>query len=60
MVEKVYSVAEAATTLKVSTHTIRAWFYSGKLPGIKLGRRVVFSEKNLQELLDRGKYLRAR
>lgn len=60
MVERVYSVAEAANTLKLSPHTIRAWFRSGRLPGIKLGRRVVFAEKDLQELVDRGKYQRAR
>lgn len=55
MVEKVFSVDEAADILTVSKYTIRAWFYRGKLKGIKLGRRVVFSEKELQALIDKGK-----
>ena len=55
MVENIHSVKEAAKILKVSKHTIRAWFYQSRLKGIKLGRRVMFSEKELQGLIDKGK-----
>ena len=57
MVENIFSVKEAANILKVSKYTIRAWYYQHKLKGIKLGRRVMFSEQELQALINDGKKL---
>lgn len=57
MIEKIHPVHEAANILNVSTHTIRAWYYQGRLKGIRLGRRVMFSEEELQKFIDQGKEL---
>ena len=55
MVEKLHPVDETATLLKVSKHTIRSWFYQRRLTGIKLGRRLMFSENELQKFIEQGK-----
>jgi len=57
MIERIYSVDQAAIILNVSDHTIRAWYHQRRLKGIKLGRRVMFSEEELQRFIDQGKQL---
>lgn len=52
MIEQLYNVEEVAKILRVSKHTVRAWYYQGRLKGIKLGRRLVFSEKSIRNLID--------
>ncbi len=55
MVEKVYSASETAEALRVSLPTIRAWTHQGRLKPIRLGRRVVYSEVEIQRFIDAGK-----
>ena len=55
MIEKIYPINDAASILNVSKHTVRAWFYQGRLKGIKLGSRVMFAENELQEFIDEGR-----
>jgi excisionase family DNA binding protein len=38
--EKVYTPEEAAEVLKVSPETVRIWLRTGKLGGVKMGRRL--------------------
>ncbi len=54
-VEKVFSAQQFADRLTLSLATIRAWTHQGKLNPIRLGRRVVYSESELQRVLDAGK-----
>ncbi|MFC1580090.1 helix-turn-helix domain-containing protein [Thermodesulfobacteriota bacterium] len=55
MVEKIYPVSETAKILNVSSYTVRSWYYQGRLNGIKLGRRVMFAENELQKFIDEGR-----
>jgi len=43
------SIAEAAKRLGVSPHLIRRWVTRREIPFIKLGRRVVFATKDVEE-----------
>ena len=52
--EKVFNVRETADCFKVSRHTIRQWFYQGRLPGLKLGRRVLFKESTIEAIIQSG------
>ncbi len=54
-IEKVFSAQEFADHLTLSLATVRAWTHQGKLNPIRLGRRVVYSESELQRVLDAGK-----
>ena len=51
---KLYSNDEAAAALGVSPHTIRAWTYQRRIKPVKLGRRTLFTERELQRLIDEG------
>lgn len=55
MLDKLHAIESAAKILSVSTHTIRAWYYQGRLRGIKLGSRVLFSEKDLETFIQQGR-----
>jgi len=48
------SIAEAATILRVSRNTAYSMAREGKLPVIRLGRRLIVPRKGLNELLSRG------
>jgi excisionase family DNA binding protein len=49
----VYTIAEVATHLKVSTRTVREWLRSGKLKGLKAGRLWRIREEELRAFLER-------
>lgn len=55
MIEPILSVEETAKAMKVSRHTVRAWYAQGRLKGLKLGRRLMFLEKEIQSFIDRAK-----
>jgi excisionase family DNA binding protein len=50
---QVYTIAEVATHLKVSTRTVREWLRSGKLKGLKAGRLWRIREEELRAYLER-------
>lgn len=54
MIEKLYTVEDAAKLLNVATVTLRFWYYQGRVRGIKLGRRVMISEPELQRFIKAG------
>ena len=45
------NVEEAATELRVSPHTIRGWIFRRRLPFVKLGKRVLLHQKDLDEAI---------
>lgn len=49
--EKLYSIDEAARTLRLSHWTLRAWIQTGKLRSAKIGDRRVIRESELQRLI---------
>jgi len=49
---KLCGVAQAAETLGISVWTIRAWAYKGKIASHKLGDLLMFSDEELQRVID--------
>ena len=45
------SVEEAAGLLRISPWTVRAWVKAGKLRPVRLGRRILLSEAELERLV---------
>jgi excisionase family DNA binding protein len=48
------TVAEVASELRLNEQTIRNWMDAGKLPHIRVGRRVRIRRSDLDELLNAG------
>jgi excisionase family DNA binding protein len=48
------TVAEVATTLRLSQQTVRNWIDQGSLPAVRIGRRVRITRRDLQRVLDAG------
>jgi excisionase family DNA binding protein len=46
-VPRLLSVREAAQYLSLSIHTLRTWVCERRIPHIKLGRRVLFRQADL-------------
>lgn len=49
------SVAEAAEILGISPWTVRAYIHDGKLRPVRLGRRVLLEEAELERFIARAK-----
>ena len=49
---KFYTIHEIADRLKVTPQTIRAYIKKGRLKGIRIGRPLYVTEKNLLEFLE--------
>ena len=43
--------AEAARLLRLSESSLRHWVARGEVPYVKLGRRVFFTEEQIQEII---------
>lgn len=48
---KLYTIPETALALKVHTNTVRAYVRQGKLKGLRIGRPIFITEKNIKEFL---------
>jgi excisionase family DNA binding protein len=46
---------EAAQALRISIHTLRAWTFQRKVPVVKLGRRVLYRKKDLEDMIEKGR-----
>jgi excisionase family DNA binding protein len=51
-VSKKLSVEETAKAIGVSPHTVRAWLRQRRIPYLKLGRRVLMDQADVQRFLD--------
>jgi excisionase family DNA binding protein len=47
-------LAGAAARMKVSKFTVRAWGYQGRIPIVKLGRRTLFREEDIEKFINKG------
>lgn len=47
-------LAEAAARMKVSKFTVRAWGYQRRIPIVKLGRRTLFREEDIEKFINKG------
>jgi len=53
-VSMLMTVHEVASLLRVSVATVRAWTYQGRLPTVKLGRRCLYKEEDILQLIEKG------
>jgi excisionase family DNA binding protein len=49
--DELFSVEEAAAKLKLAPKTLRDWLRTGKLPGVKMGKRWLIREKDLEAMI---------
>ena len=50
--DELLSVEEAAAKLKLARKTLRDWLRTGKLPGVKLGKRWLIRERDLEAAIE--------
>ncbi len=53
--EKLYSVKDTAEYLKLSEESIRQRFRQGILTGVKIGRKIMFAQSDINDYLERCK-----
>ena len=52
--EKLLTITETQARLRVSMPTIRSWIHQGRLPVVRLGRRVLIHESVLEKIVNEG------
>jgi excisionase family DNA binding protein len=50
--DDLFSVEEAAAKLKLAPKTLRDWLRTGKLPAVKLGKRWLIRERDLEAAIE--------
>ncbi len=54
-VQRLYSVKEAASYLRLSPWTIRSLGWNGEIPQVKIGRRVLYDRQDLDHYIEGAK-----
>lgn len=49
---KLYTVAEAAAALHVTSFTIRAWINKGKIKSMRIGRPIFITDQHLRDFME--------
>jgi excisionase family DNA binding protein len=52
--DRLLNIRESAELLRLSPNTLRAWIFQKRMPFVRLGRRILLREKDLQTLVDEG------
>ncbi len=53
--KRLLSVGEAAQYLGVQERTIYSWASQEKIPGVHMGRRLLFDQEDLDRVIEAGK-----
>jgi len=53
--ERLISVEDAARYLGVQKNTIYSWARRRKIPSVKMGRRLLFDQEDLDRMIEAGK-----
>ena len=56
--DQLLSIVEAANILAISPWTVRAYVQSGKLNPVRIGRRVLLEESELERFITEAKTIR--
>ena len=51
---KLLTLIEAAEAVRTKVSTLRAWIYEGRLPGRRVGRRLLVDEADLLKFIEAG------
>jgi excisionase family DNA binding protein len=54
MIEKLNSIRDAAARLAISPWTLRRFIDRGELRGVRVGRRVLVSEREIMRVIQHG------
>jgi excisionase family DNA binding protein len=54
--QKLLDYEEAAELLHIAPQTLRRWVSTGRVPYHKIGKAVRFSERHLEEILERSEH----
>ncbi len=54
-VQRLYSVKEAASYLRLSPWTVRSLGWNGEIPQVKIGRRVLYDREDLNRFIESNK-----
>lgn len=52
--DKLLNIPEGAKLLRLSPNTLRAWIFQKRVPIVRLGRRVLFREADLEKMIQNG------
>jgi excisionase family DNA binding protein len=55
MAPKLISLQEIAETWGMNYYTVRKWVFEGKIPGFKLGRRVLVRPEDVESFVEQGR-----
>jgi len=55
MIERLLSAEETARYLGIKKATLYVWARTGKIPSVKIGTRLLFDVRDLDELIERKK-----
>ena len=53
--DRLHDIEEAAALPRVKPVTVRSWVYKGWLIPVRLGRRVLLTERELERFIEEGK-----
>jgi len=53
--KRLFSVGDAAKYLGVQKSTIYSWAWRRKIPSVKMGRRLLFDQEDLDWMIESGK-----
>jgi excisionase family DNA binding protein len=52
--DKLLNIRESAEVLRLSPNTLRAWIFQKRVPFVRMDRRILFREKDLEEMIKKG------
>ena len=54
-IHRLFTVKETASYLRLSPWTVRGLGWNGEIPEVKIGRRTLFDQKDVDAFIDRSK-----
>ena len=52
--DRLLNTQESAKLLRLSPNTLRSWIFQKRVPIVRLGREVLFREKDLEKMIEDG------
>lgn len=52
--DKLLNIQESAKLLRLSPNTLRSWIFQKRIRVVRLGRKVLFRESDLEKMIEKG------